>query len=273
MKSSVKNSIKNFRNIRKMKGQKGQLSYIIKPLSLVMTIVLLLILYNSIQNFGNRERQAQQGLDLTADATNILLVLANSEDCLAYRSAVTRGLYANIVDVTKLNSFAAKYSDSEPECARSLDFGWRVTVIEFKRSAGTTIEGSKWSFGANEFSRDSAFRNSLDFSIPVAIRYSDKLTRAGMMQVHLVDGELEKISGMLDWYCEMFKSNRFTKGSAQIMTSYPLSFNTTDGELCSMSKEKSCRKMWCPMDFEEIKSGGTYILKMNYADGAMVVKS
>jgi len=252
---------------------KGQLSYIIKPLSLVMTIVLLLILYNSIQSFGNRERQAQQGLDLVADATNILLVLANSEDCLAYRSTVTEGLYANIVDITKLNYFAAKYANYEPECARSLDFGWRVTVIEFKRSSGATVEGSKWSFGASQFSRDAAFRNSLDFSIPIAVRYSDKLTRTGTLQVHLVDGELEKISGMLDWYCEMFKTNRLSKGSFQIMTSYPLSYNAAQGQLCSMSKENSCRKMSCAMDFEKIKSAGQYNLKLSYVDGVMVVNS
>ena len=151
---------------------KGQLSYIIKPLSLVMTIILLLLLYNSVSSFGTQERKAQKSLNLAADATNILLVLANSEDCLAYRSAVTLGLYANIVDVKRLDDFAAKYVDSEPECARSLDFGWRVTITEFKRSEGLTVEGKKWSFGASDFSRDAAFRNSLDFSIPIAIKYS-----------------------------------------------------------------------------------------------------
>jgi hypothetical protein len=40
-----------------------------------------------------------------------------------------------------------------------------------------------------------------------------------------------------------------------------------------MSKEKSCRKMSCEMDFEEIKSGGDYNLRMSYINGIMVVKS
>jgi len=258
----------------KMKGQmKGQMSYIIKPISLVMTIVLLLILYSSVQSFGTRERQAQEGLDLASDATNILLVLANSEDCLAYRSAITSGLYANIVDVTKLDDFASRYASEEPECARSLDFGWRATVTEFKRSEGLTVDGKNWSFGANQFSRDAAFRNSLDFSIPIAIRYSDRLTRAGNIQIHLVDGELEKISGVLDLYCQFFKNNRLTQGNAQIKTSYPLKYNADTGQLCSVSNPASCRKVWCPMNFEEIKTGGEYILKINYVDGVMVVKS
>jgi len=256
-----------------VKTEKGQLSYIIKPISLVMTIVLLLILYNSIQSFGTRERQAQQGLDLASDATNILLVLANSEDCLAYRSAVSQGIYANIVDVKKLDDFASRYASEEPECARSLDFGWRVTVMEFKLSEGKTIEGRNWSFGASQFSRGAAFRNSLDFSIPIAVRYSDKLTRAGKMQIHLVDGELEKISGVLDLYCQFFKNNRLIRGSATIKTSYPLKYNADTGQLCSVSKPESCRKLWCPMSFEEIKTGGEYILKMSYVNGIMVVKS
>jgi len=256
-----------------MKRLKGQLSYIIKPLSLVMTIVLLLLLYNSISSFGTRETAVQKGLDLTSDATSTLLVLANSEDCLAYHSPLTQGVYANIVDLNKLNDFVGKYSATEPECARSFDFGWRITITEFKRTEGNVTEGNKWSFGASNFSRDNAFHQDLLFSIPMAVRYSDKLTRPATMQIHIVDGELEKIAGILDWSCVLFKNNRITKFSIQIKTSYPLSYNSQMNELCSMSKEKSCRQMWCPMNFAEIKSAGDYILKISYTDGVMVVKS
>ena len=130
-----------------------------------------------------------------------------------------------------------------------------------------------WSFGASQFSEGDAFRDSLDFSIPIAIRYSDKLTRPGTMQIHLVDGELEKISGVLDFYCQEFKNNRITQGSFQVRASYPLSYDTDSEELCSGSKDKSCRKMMCPMAFEEIKSAGDYILRISYVDGVLVVKS
>jgi hypothetical protein len=252
---------------------KGQLSYIIKPLSLVMTIVLLLLLYNSISTFGVSQKTAQKSLDLTSDATNILLVLANSEDCLAFHSLITQGLYANIIDVNKLNDFSQKYADTEPECARSFDFGWRVNIVEYKRVEGSLVTGKNWTFGAKDFSHDNALISRSDFSVPVAIRYSDKLTRSGVMQIHIVNGELEKISGLLDWACHLFENNRITRFSTSISTSYGLSYNPATNELCSVSKVPACRVMWCPLSFTKIKSGGDYILKMTYSGGTMVVNS
>lgn len=252
---------------------KGQLSYIIKPLSLVMTIVLLLLLYTSISTFGSNQKTLQNSLDLTSDATNILLVLANSEDCLSFKSPITQGLYANIVDVSKLNDFSLKYADTEPECARSFDFGWRVNITEFKRVEGSLVPGNSWSFGAGDFSHDSALISQADFSIPVAIRYSDRLTRPGTMQIHIVNGELEKISGIMDWACHLFQTKQITSFSTPISTSYGLSYNPATSELCSMSNVPACRATWCPLNFANIKSGGSYILKMTYSNGIMVVKS
>jgi len=252
---------------------KGQLSYIIKPLSLVMTIVLLLLLYNSISSFGASQKTVQKTLDLNSDATNALLVLANSEDCLAFHSQITQGLYANIVDIDKLNDFSARYSDTEPECARNFDFGWRVTVTEYKRVEGALTTGSNWTFGARDFSHDSALIGTADFSVPIAIRHSDKLTRPGVMQIHLVNGELERISGLLDWACHLFQSNSITRFSTPISTSYGISYNAATNELCSMSKVPACRTMWCQLNFTSIKSGGSYVLKMTYSNGKMVVNS
>lgn len=252
---------------------KGQLSYIIKPLSLVMTIVLLLLLYESISTFGANQKTVQTSLDLTSDATDILLVLANSEDCLAFKSPITQGLYANIVDVSKLNDFAARYSNTEPECARSFDFGWRVNITEYKRVEGSLLSGNSWSFGAGDFSHDNALTGQAYFSVPVAIRYSDRLTRPGTMQIHIVNGELEKISGIMDWACHLFQTNQITRFSTPISTSYGLSYNPAGNELCSMSKVPACRIMWCQLNFTDIKSGGGYILKMTYSNGVMAVNS
>jgi len=252
---------------------KGQLSYIIKPLALVVTIVLLLLLYNSISSFGSREKIAQQSLDTTADSTNILLLLANSPLCLAYQSAETQGLYANIVDVQKLNYFAQNYQNTEPECARNFDYGWRVTIKEFKESNGATVSGNSWSFGATNFSFDSS-QNSLglDFSLPIAIHYSDTLIRPGLMTIHLVSGELEKISGILDFSCQLHMQGRLLKSTVQIHTTYPLIYDANSHSLCQISKTNSCRITDCELDFSGFKSPGTYLLKISFDKDKEVIR-
>jgi len=251
---------------------KGQLSYIIKPLSLVLTIILLLLLYNSISSYQTRETVAQHSLNLVADATNILLVLSNSQLCLGYQSPSTQGLYANIVDVNKLNYFAQTYQKTEPECARNFDYGWRGTVKEYKQANGATVPGNNWTFGADSFSQDAAFSNSVDFSIPIAIRYSDQLTSPGLMTIHLVDGELEKISGTIDWACQLHLQNSIDKLSVQVHTSYPIVYSSNSQTICQVSKTNSCRMTDCNLDFAGLKSAGNYLLKISFNGSAEVIR-
>jgi len=251
---------------------KGQLSYIIKPMSLVVTIVLLLLLYNSISSFQSREKTAEQDLNLVADATNILLVLANSPSCLAFEAPVTGGLYANIVDIQKLNYFSQHYSSIEPECARNFDYGWRVTIKEFRQSSGQTVFGNVWTFGAANFSRDAAFRNSLNFSLPIAIHYSGSLTRPGLMILTLVGDELEKISGVIDWTCQLHRQGRLTKSTVEIHTSYPLIYDTNSKSLCQQSKTNFCRITNCNLDFQGLKAAGNYLLKISFDGDKEVIR-
>jgi hypothetical protein len=250
---------------------KGQLSYIIKPISLVLTIVLLLLLYNSISSFGAREKTAEKDLDLVADSTNILLVLANSQLCLGYKSSVTEGLYANIVDVEKLNYFSQQYSSVEPQCARNFDFGWRVTVTEFKQSGDSIASENNWSFGAFNLSLAPPAQ-SVSESIPIAIRYSDKLIRPGTMTIYLVNGELERIAGSLDWICELHKEQQVQQISVQIYTSYPLSYDSNSNLLCQVSKTNSCRIMDCDLAFAGFKAPGTYMLRISFLGDKEVIR-
>lgn len=253
---------------------KGQLSYIIKPLALVITIILLLLLYNSISDFSLREKVAQQNLDITADSTNILLLLANSPQCLAYVSQTSQGEYANIVDVNKLNSFAQLYANKEPECARSFDYGWRVTITEFEQNNNQTVSGNSWSFGAMNFSLDSNNANNLNlnFSMPIAIYYSDSLTRPGKMTIHLVSGELERIAGIFDFACESHNQGNLQSLNVQIQTSYQMSYDPRTNMLCQVSNMESCRITDCSMDFAGFKSPGNYLTKINFNGSTEVVR-
>lgn len=251
---------------------KGQLSYIIKPVSLVITIILLLLLYNSISSFTVREKEAQQSLNIAADATNILLLLSNSPLCLAYKAPATQGQVANTVDIQKLNSFSQIYSSKEPDCARNFDYGWRITVKEFKQTGGTTVYGNAWSFGAAQFSQGSASTDSLNFSLPIAIHYSDSLTMPGIMIITIVNGELEKISGVIDWACDLHRQGSLTKSTVQIHTSYPISYDASSQSLCQVSKTKWCRITDCSLDFSGLKASGTYLIKISFDGDTEVIR-
>ena len=246
------------------------MSYILKPISLVMTIALLLVLYTSISDSIAKERKAAKTLNLISTSTNILLILANSGDCLAYKSPATEGLYANIVDVTKLKQFSSDFKNIEPQCARNYNFGWRVTVIESNKDPDLPLK--YWSFGATNFSKGAAFRNDLNTSIPIAIKYSENDIVPGNIYIYLVDGELENIAGALDWTCDLFKNGRINTTSFGIHTSYPLTYFKSTNELCSGTKEKSCRIMSCPLIFNDIKAAGDYVWAIKFDKGSLVIK-
>jgi len=228
-----------------------------------MVIILLVFLYQSLNTYVGRERASQRTLNLAADATNILLILANSADCMAYKSPITKGTYANIVDVNKLEEFARDYSDIEPECARNYEFGWRVTVKEIIKEDSKTSFGNEWSFGAANFSTGNAFKNKIEFWLPVAVRYSQKIVRPARMEIDLVDGELETIAGALDWTCQMGKMGRMEKSSAGVYTSIGMSYDKENNSLCLNTKIITCRKLLCEMEFEGL-SPGEHMLNLKF---------
>src|SRR3989344_5133174 len=97
----------------------GQSSILSRPIILILMIIVMLILVYSIYSSGSSERLKEREIDLRTIGTNTILILANSEQCLAYRVPVIYGGYANVVDVQKLQFFSNSYKDVEPVCARS----------------------------------------------------------------------------------------------------------------------------------------------------------
>jgi hypothetical protein len=261
---------------------KGQMSYIMKPLSLMMTIILLVFLYQTLQEYGGREAQAKQGLDLSTDATSILLILANSGDCLAYKGEEAQSLYANLIDVYKLSEYKNIYANIEPECARSYVYGWSVTVREVSQNKSEQV--NTWSFGAAQLTPEKiagrnnpSFYNRIEYGMPAAIRYSREFIRPAVMDIVLVDGELERVAGVLDWACQLGMQNKLDKNSFQlkeldINIQNPIKYNKNTGELCSMTEQPTCRQMMCRMDFEDMDVG-EHMLQINYVNGRLVVKT
>jgi len=263
-------------------GKKGQLSYVMKPLALMMTIILLVFLYQTVQEYGGREAQSKQGLDIATDATNILLLLANSGDCLAYKGEETQSLYANLIDVYKLLDYIDVYKNIEPECARSHVYGWRVTVREINENASEEVK--KWSFGAGQLTPEiingvdnPSFKNRMEFGMPAAVRYSREVVKPAVMDIVIVDGELERVGGMLDWACELALKNKLVKNSFElkeldINIQTPIKYNKISGELCSMSGQPTCRQTLCGLDFEDMDKG-EHMLRIDFVGGKLVVKS
>lgn len=234
---------------------KGQISYVIKPFALVLMVIVLLALYGFLNMSEADLKRIERNNELMNTATATLLLLANSEDCLAYQVKETSSSYANIIDVQKLNEFAQKYKDIEPECARSYEFGFRVKINDIENSSG-------WEFGASNFSTGKAYRNSVEYWMPVAIRYSKKVVKPGKITIYIVDGELEKIAGFLDLSCKLGMLGQKNATTTKISLSYPLTyFNNT---LCIESNPKKCRKVLCKLDFKDIKSKGVYRITTSF---------
>ncbi len=244
---------------------KGQTGYIMKPMMLIAVIVLLIVLLQSIYSSRGKERMAQKSLDLVGTGTNILLILSNSEMCLAHRSSVTDKVQGNVLDVQKLNDFQLLWQNREPECARNYDFGWRVRVEQIGEGG---VE-REWKFGTKEFSTGEILNNEIEFWIPVSIKYSEDNVKLGKMHIRLVDGELEKLAGFFDWSCRMGELNRASSMITNLKISKPVTYK--EGRLCM---DGSCRELICSLVyFDGFKSKGTYELTVNYQEDKILLVS
>ncbi|MBD3155347.1 MAG: hypothetical protein GF368_01690 [Candidatus Aenigmarchaeota archaeon] len=246
---------------------KGQTGYIMKPMMLIAVIILLIFLLQTLYSGVAKERLAQKNLDIVSTGTNVLLILANSEDCLAYESSVTQKAQGIILDIQKLDEFDVYNDNMEPECARNYEFGWRVDVEQIGQ--GGAIENN-WDFGAKEFSDGVALNNEIRLWIPVAIKYPEGhhncpegCTELGKMSIKLVNGELENLAGFFDWGCRMGQLGRMSSFSTELKISQPVKYKPTQNELCI---GRSCRSLICHLLYfdEGLTSEGTYELTVNY---------
>jgi hypothetical protein len=247
---------------------KGQAGYIMKPMMLIAVIILLIFLLQTLYSGIGKERLAQKNLDIVSAGTNVLLILANSEQCLAYESPVTYKTQGIILDIEKLDDFDTSSDSLEPECARNYEFGWRVDVEQI--SEGGYVDSS-WDFGAKEFSEGQALNNEIRLWIPVAIKYPEDhpyclegCTELGKMSIKLVNGELENLAGFFDWACRMGQMGRMSSLSTELRINEPVVYKPTVNELCMGN---SCRPLSiCHLLYfdEGINSAGTYELTVNY---------
>lgn len=240
---------------------KGQMSFTLKPFTMLMVIIMLIFLYIYLNSSEVKKEEAEKDIEIRSVSTDILLLLANSEDCLAYQLPDRESAYANIIDVRKLEEFAREYEGVEPACARNYNFGFRVEVVEIVMTSMGPREAQKWSFGVQNFSRE-YHNNLVSYWMPVALKYSEKEVGVGKIRLTVFDGELQRIAGFLDRACEMGKSGVLNQTSQTFQISYPISYER--GQLCIGMKNKACRKTFCELEMESITAKGSYKLKVSF---------
>jgi hypothetical protein len=243
---------------------KGQVSFLTRPVLLIMTVVILIILLQTIWSQPAREKKQEIMMDLMTKATKILDILVSSEDCLALRTDVTKGAYAYVISKKKLEEFAAKYPDIEPPCARDYQYGYRVTVETLLPPM------EKWEFGAAEFSKSLSLRGFEKRSIPVGIMINKKDVRVGRITIEIYDGTLERISGFIDESCMLGRLGTRTR-SRSFHADALISFRT-DKVCLDYGAGTACKPVLCGVQGKEL-AVGDYILTAEYKDGKVVIST
>lgn len=238
--------------------KKGQY-YIVKPIALIMTIIVLFVIFYALQNYKMQAYKDAGAIDAIVDTSAIISILTNSEDCIAY-NPLELGVYGSIVSVEKLEEFRKKYADVEPECARNYIRGWHVEVRDL-------MTDDVWTFGAPDYDKKIANR-VLDqrkvSSMPIAIRHSATEVNPGRIKVTTFSGDLERVAGFFDYICMAGRRSYSSfEDKRTFHIDYPILYE--DGKLCMvLGKDKVCRDMYCEIFFDGIKVRGEYQISAEY---------
>ncbi|MFH1433015.1 MAG: hypothetical protein ABIG84_07410 [archaeon] len=244
-----------------MKTRKGQY-YIVKPIALVMTLIVIFMLIYSLQNYKYDAYNDALTIDTIIDTKDTLSILANSIDCLAYESKdpKDKGIYGSIVSTEKLDEFNRTYQKVEPECARNYMSGWHAEVIDL-------TSGEAWTFGTTEYSKKMA-NEVLDqrrvSTIPIAIRHSDKEINPGNIKITTFAGDLERVAGFIDYTCMTGRRGYATYSDSKTFhINHPILLE--NNTLCLvLGKEKMCRELYCEVFFDGIQMDGEYKISAKY---------
>lgn len=240
---------------RKIKGQ----YFVVKPFALIMTIIVMFVLFYFLQTFKYSTTKDAIALDTIVDTTNVLSILTNSEDCIAY-NPLELGLYGSIVAVDKLDKFQKRFTHVEPECARNYLSGWHAEVKDL-------MTDKTWTFGAPTYSNQIASR-VVDLrkvsSMPIAIRYSATKVNPGRISVEMFSGDLERVAGFIDHVCMAGKrsNSKFSVGRT-FNIDHPIT--VSNNTICLvLGKDKVCRDLYCDTVFEGVSVAGEYKIVATY---------
>ncbi len=105
---------------------KGQFSFLTKGFMLIFILIVMAIVINQITFYQYNSEKITREYELASSAMGIAGILSNSQKCLSYEESSET--YSRVLDINKIEEFASKYSDIEPECARNYFIGYNATV-------------------------------------------------------------------------------------------------------------------------------------------------
>lgn len=244
-----------------MKLTKAQMSFLSKPVMLVMTIAVLLILLQTVWSNPKTEKEQELTVQLMTRASEILDILLSSEDCLAMRSVETESAYAYVVSKQKLDEFSKLYNNKEPPCAKNFEYGYTVTVEEH---CVDDVECLSWTFGSTYSSPSADLIGKQSRTLPVGILHGSKDIRVGKATIILFDGSLERVAGFLDKTCLLGPTGEIER-SMKVYINYPLTISGS--EICLGN---ACRGIDCPAKNTRIEAGSLDIIA-KYSQGILEV--
>jgi hypothetical protein len=202
-----------------------------------------------------------------------------------------------IIDRDKLEKFSNEFSEYEPDSIRNFNFRYRIKVEtrpidleteeavfgarigcrqvcyqsyvlkcywvcdiiinDTSKKIDVSIPSESWTFGVNGFSKEKALTERMTISIPVIVYYNKSKLMPAILSIDIADGELEKISNLIDKSCMSGE-----KVVSDISFSYPI-YKKTSGEknyLCMSIQQEVCQRLSCekPIILEGTVTPGSY---------------
>ncbi len=122
-------------------NMKGQMSFFIKSIIIILSILsfVTIIYFSEASRIATIEEK--ESSELKMNSLEILQKLVNTKDCLAYEynSTTQKGN----LDIEKIESFAANYSNFEPKPAKAVDFDYSIEIVQFQKNY-TLYPGKAW---------------------------------------------------------------------------------------------------------------------------------
>ena len=107
---------------------KAQVSFFVKVLFIVIASISFIMVVMYFTSFRKATIEEKEAANFKMETLNVLQKLTTDEACLAYEYNETPQKI--VLDKNKIDSFAFRYSEVEPEAAKALDFDYNIQIIQ-----------------------------------------------------------------------------------------------------------------------------------------------
>ncbi len=138
-------------------------------------------------------------------------------------------------------------------------------LIRPPNRADANVDRIEWSFGTTGHSEGKALDGSITLSLPVLIKRDDEFL-AGFIRLSIYDGDLESVSGLIEYVCK-----KGTESNLDTFIDLPMKYDDQQKTLCMTNSDgtESCRKISCDSEvvMTDITNPGRYRLVGFWRDG------